>query len=173
MKKYLVTLFAVFFACAGQQGVRKQNATVTPPPDQTREPAEKMMEDFDPLTLEDYQYNIDVPVKEDIKPVSVEDILDKKPVDREVAEDGEISGFRIQIFSSRDEKEALLERRDALTLFDVNVYIEYDNPLWKVRLGDCVTRFEANELLERVRDRGYRDAWVVRTHIEAPADSFE
>ncbi|MBN1999658.1 SPOR domain-containing protein [candidate division KSB1 bacterium] len=170
MKKLWIAACALLVACAGQQAV--QNAAIVQPPEQTPEQASEMVEDFDPLSLPDYKFVIDSTGQETKKPVSVDEILQKKTGDEQVSGPDKVSGFRIQIFSSRDEKEALLERREALMLFSVNVYIEYDNPLWKVRLGDCVTRFEANELLEKVRDRGYRDAWVVRTRVQAPTAEF-
>jgi hypothetical protein len=77
-----------------------------------------------------------------------------------------VQGFRIQLFSSSDFEEAnqfkvsLQER-----LVSDSVYIVFDPPVYKVRVGDYSTRYEANQRLLYYIDLGYRDAWVVPDRV--------
>jgi len=75
----------------------------------------------------------------------------------------EISGFRVQVFSSnihataRSEAfriKALVEREFP----DVGVYETFTSPFWRVRVGDARTREEAQELLLELR-RAFPAFW--------------
>jgi hypothetical protein len=54
---------------------------------------------------------------------------------------------------------------EARERFDEPVYLEYDAPYYKVRVGDCPTEEQGDELLKVSRRLGYPDAWLVRTII--------
>ena len=61
----------------------------------------------------------------------------------------EMAGFRVQIYSSNRQQEAkseaLLLEKDLKGRIDVPVYVSYNPPFWKVRLGDFKTQAEAQE----------------------------
>jgi hypothetical protein len=76
-----------------------------------------------------------------------------------------IAGFRVQLASTRNEEEARAIKRGALLDFEDNVYLTFDNPYYKVRLGDFISRYEANDLQELAIEKGYMEAWVVRTFV--------
>ncbi len=77
-----------------------------------------------------------------------------------------ILGFRIQILSTSNVDEAEESRIAAQQLFlSDTVYVIYDPPVYKVRVGDFETRLEANGRLQDVQERGYKDAWVVPDNV--------
>jgi hypothetical protein len=46
-----------------------------------------------------------------------------------------------------------------------SVYVVYDAPVYKIRVGDFVNRYEANQRLPEFTEKGYRDAWIVPDRI--------
>ncbi len=88
------------------------------------------------------------------------------PSDSTVVVVEETQGFRIQIFasSSIDEANAAKVGAEEKFLRDP-IYVVYDPPVYKVRVGDYSTRFDANQQLTRLVNIGYPDAWVVADRI--------
>jgi len=88
------------------------------------------------------------------------------PSDSSVVIEEIAQGFRIQIFasSSIDEANAAQVLAEEKAPRD-SIYIVYDPPVYKVRIGDYATRFEANQQLIRLVNIGYPDAWVVADRI--------
>ena len=88
------------------------------------------------------------------------------PRDSTVVHEDILQGFRIQIFSSSNIDDANNMRILALEKFQADsVYIVYDPPVYKVRVGDFVNRYEANQHLPEFIDKGYPDAWVVPDRV--------
>ena len=75
------------------------------------------------------------------------------------------TGYRVQLISTRDGEEARAVKRDAVLSFEENVYVAFDNPYYKVRIGDCNSRFAAEILQEKAVEKGFVEAWVVRTQV--------
>jgi hypothetical protein len=46
-----------------------------------------------------------------------------------------------------------------------SVYLLFDAPVYKVRVGDFVSRYEAGQKLPDIVELGYRDAWIVPDKI--------
>ncbi len=84
------------------------------------------------------------------------------PKDSMVVQEEVVQGFRIQIFSSSNVDEISLMKNLALEKFvGDSIYVVYDAPVYKVRIGDFVNRYEANQRLPEFVEKGYRDAWIV------------
>ncbi len=81
------------------------------------------------------------------------------------AKPAKILGFRVQLFASSTEKNAERVADDARNSFKENVYVEHVAPYYKVRVGDCLTREEAQVLKNKAISLGYRGAFVVETTI--------
>ena len=76
------------------------------------------------------------------------------------------SGFRIQIFSSSTRgsaENAQMQARVQLTRDDV--FIDFEPPYFKVRVGNFQTRNDAEILLEEVTKKGYETAFIVPTNF--------
>jgi len=125
------------------------------------------VETFDPQSLSDYDFTIEKyefkTTREDTavyKFSFLKDDTDTTSIEEEIA-----PGYRVQIFSSGNISRANEVHLDALAKFGRQVYIEYSAPLYKVRVGNCLSRIEADALQQEVASEGYPDAWVVQTQI--------
>jgi len=85
-----------------------------------------------------------------------------------------IDGFRIQIFeesgnkSSTHAKEVMAEFSDKYP--KIPVYLTWQAPNFKVRVGDYGTRMEAEGFLNKIK-RDYPIAWVIRDKIKYPINN--
>lgn len=77
-----------------------------------------------------------------------------------------MQGFRIQLYSTSDMEAAqeVLEVADSI-FTDHWIYVVYEVPFYKVRLGDFETRPQANRTLSEVVGEGFRDAWIVPDRV--------
>jgi hypothetical protein len=88
------------------------------------------------------------------------------PKDSVVIQEEQVQGFRVQVFSSSNFDDASLMKSQTLRKFkDDSIYVVYDAPVYKVRVGDFLNRYEANQRLPEFVEKGYRDAWVVPDRI--------
>jgi hypothetical protein len=151
----------LFCHCAGskQESTEKSETASTPPV------LTEIIEDFDPATLGDYDIDETKPAPSSEGPVRIEDIL-KGSSQRDSVDTRPQSGYRVQIMSTRDEEEARAVRRDAILKFKENVYLMFDDPYYKVRVGDCISRFAADKLQEAAIAKGFLEAWVIRTNVQ-------
>lgn len=78
-----------------------------------------------------------------------------------------LPGYRVQIFASSEEPRAKEVAAEARSRLAEPVYVVYEAPLYKVRVGDCVTRGEADALKERAAAQGFDGAWVAETTVQA------
>ncbi|HVN49550.1 MAG TPA: SPOR domain-containing protein [Bacteroidota bacterium] len=77
-----------------------------------------------------------------------------------------VQGFRIQLFSSSSIDEATATKEEAaLKFISDSIYIVFDAPVYKVRVGDFISRYEANQRLPEFIAQGFRDAWVVPDRV--------
>ena len=75
------------------------------------------------------------------------------------------TGWRVQVYASHEQPEAVAEAsriREALG-GGVAVYVERDDPWYKVRVGAFGDRASADGLRERLVASGWPEAWAVRT----------
>ena len=88
------------------------------------------------------------------------------PRDSLIVQEEAVQGFRIQIFSSSNVDETILMKNLALEKFlGDSIYVVYDAPVYKVRVGDFLNRYEASQRLPEFVAKGYRDAWIVPDRI--------
>lgn len=76
-------------------------------------------------------------------------------------------GFRVQIGAFDRQEGAEQRAAQARFQFAEVVYVEYVYPYYKVRVGDCTTREEAEELRRKAISLGYHDAFIVPATITA------
>src|SRR3990172_7689147 len=151
----------LFCYCAGstQANIEKTDIASEPPGQS------EIIEDFDPSTLGDYDIDDSKPARSGDGPVRIDGIL-KGASQRDSVETRQQSGYRVQILSTRDEEEARNVRRDAILKFQDSVYLMFDDPYYKVRVGDCISRFDADKLQEAAITKGFPEAWVIRTNVQ-------
>jgi cell division protein FtsN len=90
------------------------------------------------------------------------------PVAPAAVADSTADGFRIQIFASADRDVAQNARNAAAARLGMPAYLDLDAGVYKVRVGDYVSRDDASAALPKVRGQFYPDAWVVPARINVP-----
>ena len=78
----------------------------------------------------------------------------------------EAAGFRVQLIATESETQARQIEQNALMDFQESVYLTFDPPNYKVRVGDCVSRADANVLLGKAINSGFDNAWVVQCRVK-------
>ena len=73
--------------------------------------------------------------------------------------------YRVQLFTSKVFGDARQEVAVAQEIFDRPVYLDYEVPYYKVRVGSFGSRDEAEEYQQRAKAAGYRNAWVVMVNL--------
>jgi len=162
--KYLfLWVFLVYLGCASSQFGWNQE------PGDSGENV-KMNEEFDPLSLDDDDISIDIDkaagTEKTEQPAS-SDIQYNNPVSTDLTsgEDKTVQGFRVQLLATSDEEMAREEKKRAVFKFEDKVYLIFDAPMYKIRVGDCLTRKEAEELKKQAVSQGFTDAWIVPSQV--------
>lgn len=117
-------------------------------------------------TLDPTQYDEDVEAvvkkQKEEKPTAELQI----PKDSSVVEETSQLGFRIQLYSTSSIDEAMNMKTNVMARFPQDsVYIVYDPPVYKIRIGDYPTRYDASIELPSIVNMGYSDAWIVPDNI--------
>ncbi len=100
-----------------------------------------------------------VPDEEELPPAA------PTPPESAAIEIRHVSGYRVQLFATTAPEIARNFAESARNHFEEKVYVEYLEPYYKVRVGDCLTREEARLLLERTRAAGFDEAWIAGTLV--------
>ena len=80
-----------------------------------------------------------------------------------------VPGFRCQVFAGLNRSHALQVFHQAQKVALDSVYLLADSTgLFKVQVGNCRQRREAEILLDKLRFSGFPDAWIVKTNIHVP-----
>ena len=74
-------------------------------------------------------------------------------------------GYRIQIFESTVSSIARAEAKRFQNILGDSVYIDFEAPLYKLRIGNFVERKKAERAIESIERLGAKDAWIIRTKI--------
>jgi hypothetical protein len=54
-----------------------------------------------------------------------------------------------------------------------SVYVDFEAPNYKVRIGDFIDRKSAESLQKGLVQMGYNSAWILRTRINSQASRIE
>ena len=131
---------------------------------------------FDPLELPEDREVIPLthPKSGDIQGqtafVEADNIGADTSLSQQTATAGEIDSlnnqaFRIQLLTSKVYGDARYALQVAEEIFDYPVFMDYEVPYFKVRVGSFAERDDAEEYLMKVKSAGYTDAWVVMVNV--------
>lgn len=82
-------------------------------------------------------------------------------------------GWKVQVFSTDDFYKADTVYKELVEIFgDEEVEKLFNAPYYKIRVGNCALREEAEKLLSEVLDLGYRNAWIIRANIKVEEKVF-
>lgn len=87
-------------------------------------------------------------------------IVPEKKVDRSKAKRVRTRGFRVQIYSGPNRSEAVNVQNSFLRQYsDMGAYLTYEEPNYRVKVGDFRTRAEANAFMRKMRGQ-YNNVFV-------------
>ena len=75
-------------------------------------------------------------------------------------------GFRIQIFESMVSSIARAEAKRFQNILGDTVYLDFETPLYKLRIGNYIDRKKAEKAISAIERLGAKDSWIVRTKID-------
>jgi len=80
----------------------------------------------------------------------------------------EVNGFRVQILATNNIETASLVEQEATDRFEAlghKTYLLFETPLYKIRVGDCENRPDAEMLRDLAIENGYTGAFIVKSKI--------
>jgi hypothetical protein len=77
-----------------------------------------------------------------------------------------VEGFRIQLFATRDRFNAEKFKIDLGNIYDKKIYVIFEAPNYKVRIGNFIDRNRAEKVRSEFSKKGYPSAWIIRAKIE-------
>lgn len=81
---------------------------------------------------------------------------------------GTVSGYRVQIHFGSDREKAKDEKAKFLKLYsDIPAYENYQQPNFKIRVGDFRSRLEAQKFLKEIKNE-FSSSFVVTDEINYP-----
>jgi hypothetical protein len=167
----LVALAAIAFTgCAST--AQKQTAATAPDDKPYRFESEGQVPPPAPEAIRRDVDRVDVfeetPVAEGAFAVEAVEAAEADPIVEDVAVDSLTvtgAGYRVQVFATGDRHRAESYELEVETRLNVAAYTEYVDGIYKVRVGDCRSRQQAEDLRQRCRTAGYQDAWIVSTEV--------
>ena len=75
-------------------------------------------------------------------------------------------GFRIQVFATRERANAERLVNELSVLYNEKIYIIFEAPNYKVRIGNYIDREDAEEVRSFLTNKGFPSAWIFRTKID-------
>ncbi|MBN1290209.1 MAG: SPOR domain-containing protein [Candidatus Latescibacteria bacterium] len=173
VSKYLIfQLIAsiIFFAYGCGAGVKSSDSKTS---------SYGMIEDIDPFSFGDeYAINLSSADKSGSqKPVVPQNVTnlqfqsnakntDKNAQNTELpASSQEIPGYRVQIGMFNDETEAYSYAERARLKVEIKVYVIYEAPFFRVRVGDFRTQKDAENYVKILKENGFRNSWWIRTKV--------
>lgn len=167
----VLTIAVAMLGCGRTRPVGEEGTTVAPYSSESEQR-------FDPLNLrvdreivpEVYPLNVDLTGAGAIVTRDVTDTTNSPAASiyKEVplsVDPANSQAYRIQLLTSKTYGEARRAVTVAEEIFDRPVYLDYEVPYFKVRVGSFSDKYQAEEYLMRTRAAGYKEAWVVVTNV--------
>ena len=76
---------------------------------------------------------------------------------------GTFEVYRIQIFESSIASIARAEAKRFQNILGDTVYIDFETPLYKLRIGNYTVKKNAEKAIESISRLGVKDSWIIRT----------
>ena len=166
--KSLITIIAIsvlLFGCSASTGSRYETKDESKT-ETTTEETKEITEDFD-ITPYKTEINIEAPpITSDNLPPNVWYGYSVANPDHEKRIIGTIDGYRVQVLSTDDMEEANSIRAEIYEKTGrKEVYIIFEPPFYRVKVGDFSSKSEANDLKFKLNQLGYTEAKVVQEAV--------
>ena len=100
-----------------------------------------------------------------VSPFSL-DTKDLKPAGNSDSSQVIIEGFRVQVLATSSQENADRLRDELAIEYGKNIYIVFEAPNYKVRIGNFIDRRLAEKMRLELINKGYPSSWIIRTRIE-------
>ena len=77
-----------------------------------------------------------------------------------------IEGYRVQILATKQLVNAERLQKDLSSILNQKIYIVFEAPNYKVRVGNFIDRSKAENFRKNLIKEGYQSSWIIRTRIE-------
>ena len=77
---------------------------------------------------------------------------------------GTFEVYRIQIFESSIASIARAEAKRFQNILGDTIYIDFETPLYKLRIGNYTVRKNAEKAIKTISRLGVKDSWIIRTN---------
>ena len=77
-----------------------------------------------------------------------------------------VEGFRVQVLATRTRDNADQLRKTLADGYAEEIYIVFEAPNYKVRMGNFFDRKQAEKFRQILVKKGYPSAWIIRTRID-------
>ena len=121
----------------------------------------KSEEPFDPSMLNDPEPHWPVVVNPLIKDPALKLEESKSDTSKIV-----INGYRVQVLATKYAEKADSLKQVLKESFGNEVYVTYEAPNYKVRVGNSIDRKQAEGIQDKLKKMGYSSAWIIRTRVE-------
>ena len=157
----------LFIGCSSSKTSESNNADKNK---NNKEPAaQKFEENFD---LTPYHTQIDIPETKETSDLSKYDIWysypkpDTTTIDSSKLVTTSTSGYRVVVLSTDDLQSANeLKSELYFKINEKNIYLDFEPPFYKVKVGDFTNLQEANNLKFKLNQLGYKDARVISESV--------
>jgi hypothetical protein len=167
----LMAFFTMLVACADQKKLIPSTVKPNSAMEEVRNDSQSAIrknfdESFDPRSLNDDVWEL----RSHSRATALKEVsgysfdFERKTLIRD-EKDVSVMGYRVQLFVSTNYYEALALRDSAAAKMTENVYFDYEQPYYKIRLGNFTEREKAEGVKERAKSLGYPDAWVIQTKV--------
>jgi hypothetical protein len=108
-----------------------------------------------------------VPIPMEHEPVDIDRIVCSRDGETPSADAAATiaEGYRVQLLSSRNPGIIDLNEEKLRLKYGHTVYLIYEAPFYKLRLGDFRDMESANSFCRQMHQDGYSEAWVVKSPI--------
>ncbi|NOZ03099.1 MAG: hypothetical protein GXO92_00620 [FCB group bacterium] len=127
----------------------------------------KLEEPFDSNTLNDPEPHWPVVVNPLIKGPDLKPEESKSDTSKIV-----INGYRVQVLATKYAEKADSLKQVLRESFGNEVYVTYEAPNYKVRVGNSIDRKQAEGIQNKLKKMGYSSAWIIRTRVEVKSASI-
>jgi hypothetical protein len=167
-------LVIIFFSITGCASLFSSKSAKTPA-EERKDFLDKYENSFNPAEYDEVEDTVNENLSDKNK-----DFISAK--DGEVKEPELVSGFRVQLLFTSEIDVANNTKNGVTPLVQDIVYVIFEAPYYKVRVGDCQTRLTVNQLLKSLVELGYKNAWIVPDRVnknpqkpknnDSPSDNY-
>jgi hypothetical protein len=122
-------------------------------------------EDFDPLTLNDDDIKITPMDRSGAGGAAQQRTVVVPKTDKSLNQGEMVKGFRIQLMATTNLNQATEIKKNAMVKLQGKIYLAFEAPQYKIRVGDFLSRDEAKSALADIVKYGYLDAWIVPCQV--------